>query len=241
VVRSRASALRSPLPSSSSVVGADLRDDDPLIDFTARSIDPSPTSMRLLPIRPRSRCELHSLRTFPPSPLHSRALQVVSNAAIPYGAAGVVVTCDKGKEKHAVRDVIRYMNESYETLVPSARQDERHDERKNKSEGDVSDALEAELRALKEEGGDGDGKVEGGDGDTERRPSRDRFKALKLDFRACAFIQARPRSITLVPIRPRSRRELHSLRKDFLLSRRISPPTHPSVSIPAIDAFQVHP
>ena len=128
----------------------------------------------------------------PPSPLHSRALQVVSNAAIPYGAAGVVVTCDKGKEKHAVRDVIRYVNESYETLVPSARRDERHDERKNKSEGDVSDALEAELRALKEEGGDGDGKVEGGDGDTERRPSRDRFKALKLDFRACAFIQARP-------------------------------------------------
>jgi len=151
------------------------------------------------------------------------------------------VTCDKGKEKHAVRDVIRYVNESYETLVPSARRDERHDERKNKSEGDVSDALEAELRALKEEGGDGDGKVEGGDGDTERRPSRDRFKALKLDFRACAFIQARPRSITLVPIRPRSRRELHSLRKDFLLSRRISPPTHPSVSIPAIYAFQVHP
>ncbi|EEH51523.1 uncharacterized protein MICPUCDRAFT_54503 [Micromonas pusilla CCMP1545] len=123
---------------------------------------------------------------------------VVSNAAIPYGAAGVVVTCDKGKEKHAVRDVIRYVNESYETLVPSARRDERHDERKNKSEGDVSDALEAELRALKEEGGDGDGKVEGGDGDTERRPSRDRFKALKLDFRACAFIQARPRSITLM-------------------------------------------
>ena len=47
-----------------------------------------------------------------------------------------------------------------------------------------------------------------------------------------------------VPVRPRSRRELHSLRtnKDFL-SRRVSLSAHhPSLSLPpTLDAFQLHP
>ena len=52
--------------------------------------------------------------------------------------------------------------------------------------------------------------------------------------------QARPRSITLVPIRPRSRGERRFL-KDFLLSRRISPPPTPRFQSPPSTPFNSTP
>ena len=103
--------------------------------------------------------------------------------------------------------------------------------------------------------GDGDGDGDGGDataplagGDAEEKfltfdpaPStRDvpRDDASIGAHLAAAANQARSIYFTLVPIRPRSRCELHSLRTfspgvSFLSAH------HPSLSIPALDAFQL--
>jgi len=38
----------------------------------------------------------------------------VSSSCIPYGAAGVILTTDQGKERHATRDTLRALNDTYE-------------------------------------------------------------------------------------------------------------------------------
>jgi hypothetical protein len=94
-------------------------------------------------------------------------------------------------------------------------------------------ALAAGQRARK-----GEGAV-GGRGELRPRArDRRRFRARRR-----GSPQARP-PFTLVPVRPRSRRELHSLRtnKDFLSRRASLSAHHPSLSLPpTLDAFQLHP
>ena len=110
----------------------------------------------------------------------------MSSAAIPYGAAGVVVTTEKGKERHAVRDTIRNLNDTYEELFPSDEAAGRAGDEK-KSSSDVSDLLAAELSELKEE-------AKGGGSEAAQR-----FKCLDLDFKACMFITMNWEAATKCP------------------------------------------
>ena len=110
--------------------------------------------------------------SLPSAPPRSE-IQPVSSAAIPYGSAGVVVTCDQGKERNASRDLVRNLNDAYERVFP----DERRPERPADASGtNVADALAAELKDLKETDADEDAK---------------RFKPLNLDFKACMFVTMR--------------------------------------------------
>ena len=45
--------------------------------------------------------------------------QPISSACVPYGSAGVVVTSDQGKERHACRDVIRHLEDAYVARFPA--------------------------------------------------------------------------------------------------------------------------
>ena len=77
-----------------------------------------------------------------------------SGGTIPYGSRGVIVTCDGGKERAAVRDVVRNLMERAEQAfgyeaVGTASGDAGEGK---ESTGDVvADALRSELEGLREE------------------------------------------------------------------------------------------
>lgn len=108
-----------------------------------------------------------------------------SGGTIPYGARGVIVTCDGGKERSAARDVARNLGEQHERARKRAREEsEGADgasdaatgaataETKAEDAGDAGDALAAELEELREAG---------------KNPL---FKEISLDMRACTFVRA---------------------------------------------------
>ena len=96
-----------------------------------------------------------------------------SGGTIPYGSRGVIVTCDGGKERAAVRDVVRNLMEraeqafGYEAVGTAS-----GDAGEGKvSTGDVvADALRSELEGLREE---------------KKKPA---LKEVSLDLRACTFV-----------------------------------------------------
>jgi len=97
---------------------------------------------------------------------------------IPYGARGVIVTCDGGKERSAARDVARNLGERYERARARTREGDVRDgdgangARAATDADDAGDALAAELDALREAG---------------KNPP---FKEISLDMRACTFVRA---------------------------------------------------
>lgn len=98
-----------------------------------------------------------------------------SGGTIPYGARGVIVTCDGGKERAAVRDVVRNLTERAEqTFGYEAAGTASGDAGEGKeTTGDVvADALRAELEGLREE---------------KKKPA---LKEMSLDLRACTFVGA---------------------------------------------------
>ena len=111
-----------------------------------------------------------------------------SSAVIPYGNAGVMVTCEQGKERAACRDLARALDEAYELRFPDGDEEAGDDgddgdatkddttkdpsaDTKKPSSADPGDLLAAEIAQLKE-----------------TKTESKRFNYLNLDFKACAFV-----------------------------------------------------
>lgn len=96
---------------------------------------------------------------------------------MPYGVSGVIVTCDGGKEKGALRDVARNLSERWEArggggATTSSKAGRGGEDDDGGGGGDAGDALAAELAGLREEAKD------------------PMFKEIGLDLRACSFLKA---------------------------------------------------
>lgn len=87
-----------------------------------------------------------------------------SNAAVPFGTSGVIVTCDGGKERGAARDVARNLREAYERRFGTK------DVAQSDGRKDIEDELENELASLREDA---------------KKPM---FKECALDLRASTFL-----------------------------------------------------
>jgi pyruvate/2-oxoglutarate dehydrogenase complex dihydrolipoamide acyltransferase (E2) component len=83
---------------------------------------------------------------------HKGALAAAANAK---GSGGVLVTCDKTKERQSVRDALNLLNEAADKYFPSQeQQDKEHKDKeddKNEEQGSksVQEMLAAEVAALK--------------------------------------------------------------------------------------------
>ena len=102
------------------------------------------------------------------------------------------MTSDQGKERHACRDVIRHLEDAYVARFPAEANPAPGDAPApvdasgtgaEPSSAGVSDALAAELKAIKE--------TTGKKGKKARDDDSERFKMLNLDMKACAFIRMR--------------------------------------------------
>lgn len=84
---------------------------------------------------------------------HKGALGAAANAK---GSGGVLVTCDKTKERQSVRDALNLLNEAADKYFPSQEQEEQEDKQGKEGGEDeeqgsksVQEMLAAEVAALK--------------------------------------------------------------------------------------------